>query len=183
MNPNYAPPGGLPPQTTLMTQRAVFTPSYCVIPKGCFSDIVTSFLPGWDKTRLWLIARPMSGFAETFSQYVMEVAPGGGSDAPDPETVAEHWLFFTAGLATLIIDGAGHEMEAGSCAYIPPRHPLDPPCRGQRPRPLPLAEKTLRERTWSRRPRSLRHQRSRRPDPLDAGHRRPLGHHPLRRTR
>jgi len=120
MNPNYAPPGGLPPQTALMTQRAVFAPSYCVIPKGCFSDIVTSFLPFWDKTRLWLIARPMSGFAETFSQYVMEVAPGGGSDAPDPETVAEHWLFFTAGLATLIIDGAGHEMEAGSCAYIPP---------------------------------------------------------------
>jgi glyoxylate utilization-related uncharacterized protein len=27
----------------------------------------------------------MSGFAETFSQYVMEVQPGGGSDAPDAE--------------------------------------------------------------------------------------------------
>jgi (S)-ureidoglycine aminohydrolase len=103
-----------------MTQRAVFTPSYCVIPKGCFSDIVTSFLPGWTRTRLWLIARPMSGFAETFSQYVMEVAPGGGSDAPDPETGAQHWLFFTGGLATLTIDGTGYEMEAGSYAYLPP---------------------------------------------------------------
>jgi (S)-ureidoglycine aminohydrolase len=103
-----------------MTGRAVFTPSYCVIPKGCFSDIVTSYLPGWTGTRLWLIARPMSGFAETFSQYVMEVAPGGGSDAPDPETGAEHWLFFTGGLATLTIDGTGHEMEEGSYAYLPP---------------------------------------------------------------
>ena len=119
----HFPPGGLPPQTALMTGRAVFTNSYCVIPKGCFSDIVCSFLPGWTKTRLWLIARPLSGFAETFSQYVMEVAPGGGSDAPDPEMGAEHWLFFTGGLATLTINGTGTEMEAGSYAYIPPATP------------------------------------------------------------
>jgi (S)-ureidoglycine aminohydrolase len=123
MTSYYAPPGGLPPQTQLMTARAVFTPSYCLIPKGCFTDIVTSLLPGWTQTRLWLIARPLSGFAETFSQYVMEVAPGGGSDAPDPETGAEHWLFFTGGLATLTIGGTGTEMEAGSYAYIPPRTP------------------------------------------------------------
>ena len=31
------------------------------------SDIVTSYLPFWDDTRLWVIARPLSGFAETFS--------------------------------------------------------------------------------------------------------------------
>ena len=116
----YAPLGGLPPQTQLMTQRAVFTTAYAFIPRGCFSDIVTSFLPGWTKTKLWLIARPMSGFAETFSQYVMEVAPGGGSDAPDAEPGAEHWLFFTGGLATLTLDGTGYEMESGSYAYLPP---------------------------------------------------------------
>ncbi len=121
----FSPPGGLPPQTALMTGRAVFTPSYCVIPRGCFSDIVTSFLPGWTQTRLWLIARPMTGFAETFSQYVMEVAPGGGSDLPDPEAGAEHWLFFTDGLATLTVagTGTGTEMDAGSYAYIPPGTP------------------------------------------------------------
>jgi (S)-ureidoglycine aminohydrolase len=112
--------GGLPPQTALMTGRAVFTEAYAFIPRGCFSDIVTSFLPGWSRTRLWLIARPMSGFSETFSQYVMEVQPGGGSDAPDAEEGAEHWLFFTGGLATLSVDGQGVEMEAGSYAYIPP---------------------------------------------------------------
>lgn len=116
----YSPPGGLPPQTSLMTGRAVFTTAYAFIPRGCFSDIVTSCLPGWVQTRLWLIARPMSGFSETFSQYVMEVQPGGGSDAPDAEDGAEHWLFFTAGLATLTLDGQGTAMEAGSYAYIPP---------------------------------------------------------------
>ncbi|MBE2275050.1 MAG: (S)-ureidoglycine aminohydrolase [Rhodobacteraceae bacterium] len=120
MTSYYTPPGGLPPQTALMTQRAVFTEAYAVIPRGCFSDIVTSFLPGWSSTRLWLIARPLSGFSETFSQYVMEVAPGGGSATPDAEAGAEHWLFFTDGLATLTLAGTGYEMEAGAYAYIPP---------------------------------------------------------------
>jgi (S)-ureidoglycine aminohydrolase len=115
----HYPKGGLPAQTSLMTQRAVFTPAYCVIPRGCFSDIVTSFLPGWEKTRLWLIARPMSGFSETFSQYVMEVEPGGGSDAPDADEQAQHVLFVTDGLITLTIDGQGHELDAGGYAYIP----------------------------------------------------------------
>ena len=71
----YAPKGGHPPQTDLLTDRAVFTQAYVVIPKGVMRDIVTSSLPFWDKTRVWVIARPLSGFAETFSQYIMEVAP------------------------------------------------------------------------------------------------------------
>lgn len=119
MTSYYAPTGGLPPQTALMTQRAVFTEAYAFIPKGCFSDIVTSFLPGWTGTRMWLIARPMSGFSETFSQYVMEVQPGHGSDAPDAEAGAEHWLFVTHGEATLTIGGVGHDLSAGGYAYIP----------------------------------------------------------------
>ena len=40
-------------------------------------------LPFWEQTRLWVIARPLSGFAETFSQYIVEVSPGGGSDRPE----------------------------------------------------------------------------------------------------
>ena len=84
----FAPKGGLPPQTQLMTGRAVFTDAYAFIPQGVFSDIVTSFLPGWTDTRLWIIARPMSGFAETFSQYIVELAPGGGSDALEWESEA-----------------------------------------------------------------------------------------------
>ena len=72
----YAPPGGLPPQTELTTDRAVFTEAYAVLPRGTMRDIVTSYLPFWDNTRLWVIARPLSGFAETFSQYIVEVAPG-----------------------------------------------------------------------------------------------------------
>jgi (S)-ureidoglycine aminohydrolase len=117
---SYAPPpGGLPPQTALHTQRAVFTEAYAVIPKGCFSDIVTSYLPGWRNTRLWLIARPLSGFSETFSQYLMEVAPGGGSDDPDPDPGAQHVLFVQEGLVTLHIGATAHDLDAGGYAYIP----------------------------------------------------------------
>lgn len=71
----YAPQGGLPAQTQLLSDRAVFTEAYAVIPKGVMRDIVTSNLPFWDKTRLWVLSRPLSGFAETFSQYIMEVSP------------------------------------------------------------------------------------------------------------
>lgn len=120
MSPYYAPPGGLPPQTQIMTGRAVFTEAYCVIPKGCFSDIVTSNLPGWKNTRLWLIARPMSGFAETFSQYVMEVGPGGGSDLPEPDPVAQGVIFLTDGEVRLSLDGTWHDLGTGGYAYIPP---------------------------------------------------------------
>ena len=41
----YAPTGGHPPQTELLTGRAIFTPSYAVIPKGVMQDITTSYLP------------------------------------------------------------------------------------------------------------------------------------------
>ena len=116
----YAPKGGLPPQTQLMTGRAVFTDAYCFIPRGVFSDIVTSFLPGWTNTRMWLIARPMTGFSETFSQYVMEVGPDGGSDTPEPEDGAEGVIFVTEGEIWLSLDGEEHELSAGGFAYIPP---------------------------------------------------------------
>ncbi len=89
----YAPSGGLPPQSQLLTDRAVFTEAYAVIPKGVMTDIVTSKLPFWNATRAWVISRPLSGFAETFSQYIMEVEPGGGSDRPEPDKKAEAVLF------------------------------------------------------------------------------------------
>lgn len=115
----YAPKGGLPPQTDLITDRAVFTEAYAVIPKREFSDIVASNLPHWDKTRLWIIARPLSGFAETFSQYIMEVQPGGGSDRPEPDEGAEAILFVVEGSITVTLNGNAHELTQGGYAYLP----------------------------------------------------------------
>src|SRR5688500_1244194 len=116
----YAPAGGLPPQTQLLTDRAVFTEAYAVIPKGVMSDIVTSYLPFWENTRLWVLSRPLSGFAETFSQYIMEVAPGGGSDRPEPDSGAEGVLFIVEGELTVTFAGKPHTMRPGGFAFIPP---------------------------------------------------------------
>jgi (S)-ureidoglycine aminohydrolase len=116
----YAPQGGLPPQTQLLTDRAVFTEAYAVIPKGVMSDIVTSYLPFWEDTRLWILSRPLSGFAETFSQYIMEVAPNGGSDRPEPDKGAEGALFVVEGELTVTLGGKKHVMQPGGFAFIPP---------------------------------------------------------------
>ncbi len=116
----HAPHGGLPGQSQLMTGRAVFTEAYAVLPAGVLRDIVTSYLPHWNKTRLWVIARPLSGFAETFSQYIMEVAPGGGSMRPEEDERAEAVLFVMEGEITVTLDGTAHRMTPGGYAYLPP---------------------------------------------------------------
>ncbi len=117
----YAPIGGLPPQTQLLTGRAMFTTAYAVIPKGVYTDIVTSYLPHWEKTRLWVLSRPLSGFAETFSQYIMEVSPGGGSDRPETDDGAEGVLFVVEGEIALTIEGESHRLTSGGYAFLPPR--------------------------------------------------------------
>lgn len=116
----YAPKGGHPGQETLLTDRAVFTEAYAVIPRGTMRDIVTSFLPFWEKTRLWVLSRPLSGFAETFSQYIVEVLPGGGTDRPETDPAAEGVLFVVEGEATLTINGMANRLRPGSYAFIPP---------------------------------------------------------------
>lgn len=118
-NTYFAPQGGLPPQSQLLTGRAAFTTAYAVIPKGCFSDIVTSALPFWNKARFWVIARPMSGFSETFSHYIAEVAPGGGSDRPETDAAAQAVLFVVEGAVELTIEGTTHTLSEGGYAYLP----------------------------------------------------------------
>jgi len=117
--PYFAVTGGHPSQTELSTGRAVFTAAYAVIPQGTMRDITTSLLPHWDATRLWIIARPMSGFAETFSHYVMEVAPGGGSDRPEPDAGAQGVLFVVDGGFSLTVAGRTDVLGIGGWAYIP----------------------------------------------------------------
>ena len=115
-----APEGGHPPQTDLLTGRAVFTEAYVFIPRGVMRDIVTSALPFWEKARAWILSRPLSGFAETFSQYVMEVEPGGGSDRPEPEEGAEGVLFLMDGELSVSVGGETHRMLKGGWAFLPP---------------------------------------------------------------
>ncbi|HEY5846957.1 MAG TPA: bifunctional allantoicase/(S)-ureidoglycine aminohydrolase [Microlunatus sp.] len=116
----YAPHGGLPPQSDLLTDRAMFTEAYAVIPRGTMRDIVTSSLPFWTETRLWVIARPLSGFAETFSQYIVEVGPDGGSERPELDSSAEGVIFVVEGDLRITIDDEEHKLEPGGYAFLPP---------------------------------------------------------------
>ncbi|AUH32129.1 bifunctional allantoicase/(S)-ureidoglycine aminohydrolase [Paracoccus tegillarcae] len=117
--PYAGPVAGLPPQTGLTTDTAVFTEAYAVIPSSTMRDIVTSYLPGWTGMRMWMLARPLTGFAETFSQYIVELAPDGGSDAPDYDPEIQHAIFVTGGALDVSIDGTDHHLTPGGFAYIP----------------------------------------------------------------
>jgi (S)-ureidoglycine aminohydrolase len=117
---SYAEPAdGLPPQDALMTGRAVFTEAYAFIPRGVQRSIVTSLFPGWTGARGWVLARPLSGFAETFSHIVMDLDPGGGSDRPESDDQAEGVLFVTRGTLELGLPGGDHALGPGGYAYIP----------------------------------------------------------------
>lgn len=115
----FSPEGGLPSQSTMLTDRAVVTASYTVIPRGVLRDIVTSNLPGWDRTRAWILAKPIQGFSTTFAQYLVEVSPGGGSTRPEPESGVESVVFVLSGDLRLVIDGTRHDLAPGGYAYLP----------------------------------------------------------------
>lgn len=57
-NNYFSQVGGLPPQTNLLSSKAVFKTAYAVIPRTVMSDIVTSALPHWIQTRAWILSRP-----------------------------------------------------------------------------------------------------------------------------
>jgi (S)-ureidoglycine aminohydrolase len=114
----YTPQGGLPAQTELLTDRAIVTEAYTVIPKGVLRNIVTSKLPGFTNTRSWIIARPIAGFATTFSQLIVELGPGGGAERPEQELGVEGVVFVTTGELTLTLAGKRHLLDAGGYAYL-----------------------------------------------------------------
>lgn len=115
----YRPEGGLPSQNAIVTDRAIFKESYAVIPRGTNSDIVTSFLPSWKGMRMWVLARPLSGFAETFSHYMVELSKGGGSQTPETDPLAQSVLFVVEGAIGLVVEDKSYLMGEGGYAYIP----------------------------------------------------------------
>ncbi len=117
----YSPAGGLPNQEEAFQDRAIFTNAYAFIPRRVLTDIVTSLLPNWEKTKLWVLARPMTGFAETFSHYLMDISPGGGSNVPDEDEFTEHVIFVTSGAGKIKINGESHSLSSGSYIYLPPK--------------------------------------------------------------
>ena len=107
MTSYYVPRGGLPPQTELATDRARFTEAYAVLCKR-HDDATSSpvYLPFWEDTRLWVIARPLSRVRGDVLAVHRRGAPGGGSDRPESDPDAE------AGAVRRRRDGAAHDRGA-----------------------------------------------------------------------
>jgi (S)-ureidoglycine aminohydrolase len=103
----------------MLTDRAGVTEAYTVIPRGVLRDIVTSVLPEWADTRAWILARPIAGFATTFAQLIVDVAPGGGSPHPEPEPGVEGFLFLTRGTLRVTADGRDYPLTPGGFVYVP----------------------------------------------------------------
>ena len=116
----FTPVGGLPSQHSLLTDRAVVTQAYTFIPRGALRDIVTSRFPHWRATRAWVLSRPVAGFATTFSQAIVEVDRGGGSERPEPDPHVECVLFVMSGELRLTLDDAVHTLSPGGYAYVAP---------------------------------------------------------------
>jgi len=115
----YTPRGGLPPQTDLLTDRAIVTEAYTVIPRGVLSDIVTSVLPEWTDTRAWIVNRPVAGGATTYYQAIVEVKPGGGAQRPEPQPEVQSFLFVTSGALTVDAAGQSQVLAEGGFAHLP----------------------------------------------------------------
>ncbi len=88
----YRPPRGHPAQTELLTDRAMFTEAYAVIPKGVMRDIVTATCPSGTIMRMGH-RPPAVRFRRDLLQYIVELAPNGGSDKPELDPNAEAVLF------------------------------------------------------------------------------------------
>ena len=103
----------------MSTNRAAVTEAYAVIPRRVMTDIVTSFLPNWDSMRMWVLARPMSGFAETFSHYLVDIGPNSGCDQPETNTEAQCVLYVDRGEVTVEIGDEANTLGPGGYAYLP----------------------------------------------------------------
>ena len=119
---SYAfPPGGLPDQSVdPFSSGAVLTDAYVFQPASVMRDIVTSLLPGWVGTRAWILARPLTGLAETFAQYAVEVESQGGSDSPEPDPSAQDAILVASGEMTISTDGESRRLGPGAFCYMPP---------------------------------------------------------------
>ena len=171
----FTPVAGLPPQQALLTDRAVITEAYTIIPRGVLRDIVTSRFPHWQGTRAWVLSRPVAGFATTFSQSIVELDPGGGSERPEPGGHVECVLFVMAGELRLTLDDTEHTLSPGGYAYVAPATRWTVANAESAPALLPLDPKGLSAPGRCRRARVLRDFRPRRRAGADAGHGRRLG--------
>jgi (S)-ureidoglycine aminohydrolase len=114
---HFTPAGKLPPQTTMVSSRAVIKRNYMLLP----ADVIPrSNLPFWENTIAWPLAIPAISFGTAFAQYMIYVDTGGGCDEPEFEEGVQSIVFVLDGTMSVKIQGDAHDLTKGGYAYIPP---------------------------------------------------------------
>jgi (S)-ureidoglycine aminohydrolase len=101
-------------QSGLVVSRAVVRRNYAILPP---EGMATSVLPEWRDTVARVLAAPAMG--ARFAQYMLEVAPGGGTQHALREGV-QMFLFVLDGQVELELNGKSHSLVAGGFAYGKP---------------------------------------------------------------
>lgn len=115
----FAPRGDLPPQTAMITSKAVLRSAYAIIPASSVTDNVRSNLPGWHRARCWILAAPAIGYAASFAEYLLYLEHGGGCDEPELEPGVEGFLFVLDGKLSLKLGDRTDTLGAGGFAFMP----------------------------------------------------------------
>jgi (S)-ureidoglycine aminohydrolase len=112
-------PPGRPLPGAVGHNRGVVRPNYAFMPP---EGVLKSRLPQYEATDVRFLAAPALG--ARFAQFVLEVAPGGGTRAPMAEPGIQHFYFVLSGSAVLQVDGRAEQKDRGGFLYAPPGVPV-----------------------------------------------------------
>jgi (S)-ureidoglycine aminohydrolase len=101
-------------QSGLVVSRAVVRRNYAILPP---EGMATSVLPEWRETVARVLTAPAMG--ARFAEYLLELAPGGGSEQTLREDV-QMFLYVLEGQAQLALNGASHRLGPGGFVYGKP---------------------------------------------------------------
>ncbi|MCU4181916.1 (S)-ureidoglycine aminohydrolase [Bosea sp. BH3] len=121
MNDRTFPPAtGRVPPGAIGHNRGIVRPNYAFMPP---EGVLISRLPQYRDTVVRVLAAPVLGAA--FAQYVLEIAPGGGTPASFAEEGVQHFFYVLSGeVAFGIAGGAPKPLTEGGFAYLPPASPF-----------------------------------------------------------
>ena len=177
----YAPTGGLPPQTQLLTDRAMFTEAYAVIPRGTRTSSPaicrSGTRPGsgcWP-VRCRALPRPSRNTS-------WRSRPAAAATGPNPTPAPRASCSWSRAKLTVTAGWQDALARPGGYAYLPPGKRLDRPQQGGEPVRFHWVRKAYEPSTASMcRSLSFANEQDDRTH-ADARHQRPLGNHPLRRS-
>lgn len=111
---------GRVPPGAIGHNRGVVRSNYAFMPP---EGVLVSRLPQYRSTIARILAAPVLGAC--FAQYILEIAPGGGTAVPFAEGDVQHFFYGLTGEAALAIAGdAPKPLAIGGFAYLPPGTPF-----------------------------------------------------------